>query len=555
MTLLIKINVMENFNFISEQQIKVVNIDQLKEVESFRNFYEESSQEDQDQLKQSLKVKGQLVPVIVFKDYSINDGYRRVGLLKDLGIKVVKVIVLDEEPSLDQRISYNLYRVKTHQDVTNEVLSVFKSTPKKQGTKNDGVPYDRYQIIMEKLDFRWKSGKSIRKVDSIIKDDLENNLLLNGVVNKGWTLDDCELYVKKLKKKDLDKKHGFTKQLIEGKLSINQVNKFIQEKDDLEKGYNDTFVIPKKSKSFNINCRNLKDTTEFLGKVNTIMTSIPYWKLRFYENDEDYNQLGHEKTPEEYATNVANIFKQLETLLNKESNVFINIGDTYVDGCAIGVPGIVKDAILKHTNLKFKDQLVWSKPNPRPQNETIERPINNLEYVLWFVVDPKESKYNLIKYTDKVKEIKVTDGAKDVSEHGKVWDRVKSLTKPYQKIYSHMAAQDVLHMIKCSAGMNSPVYKAYSKGGPAVMAELLPVLPIMMTTDEGDIVYDPMAGTNVVGRMSMLLNRVALSTELSSHYHKIGCRVIDNTQDEINTEDLKVITNEFMIESPLRRVA
>lgn len=546
---------MDKKNLISEQQIKVVNIDQLKEVEPFKNFYQESSQEDQDQLKQSLMDEGQLVPIIISKDFYIIDGYRRVDILKDLGIKVIKVIVLDDEPTIESRLTYNLYRVKTPKDVTNEVLSVFKSTKKKQGKRGDGVPYDRYQIITDKLNYRWKSGKSVRKVDAIIENDFEDNLLLDGVVNKGWTIDACELYVTELKKIDLDKNHGFTKKLIEGELSISQVNKFIQEKDDLDKGYNDTFVIPEKSTSLNINCRDLKNMKEFLGMIMTILTSIPYWMLRFYENEQDYDQLGHEKTPEEYATNVAKIFKDLEPLLNKKSNVFINIGDTYVDGCAIGVPGIVKDAILKHTNLKFKDQLVWSKPNPRPQNETIERPINNLEYVLWFVVDPKESKYNLIKYTDKVKEIKVTDGAKDVSEHGKVWEKVKSLTKPYQKIYSHIAAQDVLHMIKCSTGKNSPVYKAYSKGGPAVMAELLPVLPIMMTTDEGDIVYDPMAGTNVVGRMSMLLNRVALSTELSSHYHKIGCRVIDNTLEEINTDDLNVITNEFMIESPLRRVA
>ena len=27
------------------------------------------------------------------------------------------------------------------------------------------------------------------------------------------------------------------------------------------------------------------------------------------------------------------------------------------------------------------------------------RPINNIEYILWFVVDPKIAKYNLLTYT------------------------------------------------------------------------------------------------------------------------------------------------------------
>jgi DNA modification methylase len=76
------------------------------------------------------------------------------------------------------------------------------------------------------------------------------------------------------------------------------------------------------------------------------------------------------------------------------------------------------------------------------------------------------------------------------------------------------------------------------------MAELLPVLPIMMTTDEGDLVYDPFAGGNTVGRIALLLNRNYLSTELSNHYHKVGCKVIENTFDEINQSDFETLMSE-----------
>jgi len=44
-------------------------------------------------------------------------------------------------------------------------------------------------------------------------------------------------------------------------------------------------------------------------------------------------------------------------------------------------------------------------------------------------------------------------------------------------------------MIVCSTGKNIPISKAYCEGHPAAMAELLLVLPIMITTDEGDLVY------------------------------------------------------------------
>ena len=78
------------------------------------------------------------------------------------------------------------------------------------------------------------------------------------------------------------------------------------------------------------------------------------------------------------------------------------------------------------------------------------------------------------------------------------------------------------------------------------MSELLPVIPILMTTDENDLVYDPFAGGNTVGRISLLLNRNYLSTELSFHYHKIGCKVLENTIEEINTDDYQVISREFV---------
>lgn len=528
-------------------QFEVVKIDQIKEVEELLNFYEVQPEESEEQLKSSLNNDGQLTPVLVTTDYTLVDGYRRLNLLRDLGCDVVKVQIVEKDPTIDLRVSLNTYRVKTDFDLTKEVIQVFNSIEKRQGKRNDGGSYNRYEIIQKKLDYRWKSNTAIRQLDKIIDNDFENNLLLNGVVTKGWSLKDCERYIDELKDLDITNGYGFTNQLKNGGLNINQVNKFIQERDFLSNEYKDTFVIPQKSTSIKMNCRDIKNEVEFHGKVDSIMTSPPYWKLRFYENEEDYSQLGHEKTPEEYASNVADVFADLEVSLKKTSNVFVNIGDTYVDGCSMDVPGLVKRAIIDKTNLKLKDILVWSKPNPKPVNESVKRPANKLEYILWFVVDPKDSKYNMITYTDtdQPKTIKVTNGAKDVDENGIVWEKVKSLTKPYQKIYNHITQQEVEHMIECSTGKNTAIFGAYSGGHPAAMSELLPVIPILMTTEENDLVYDPFAGGNTVGRIALLLNRNCLATELSTHYHKVGCKVLENTLDEINHEDYNVVLNQF----------
>jgi DNA modification methylase len=527
-------------------QFEVVKIDQVLEVENFKNLYQVQSEESEEQLKNSLKSEGQLIPLVVSLDYTLVDGYRRLNLLRDLGCQEVKVQVVEHNPTLDLRLSLNIYRVKTDLDLTNEVFQLLNSIPKRQGKRPEGETYNRYEIIQEKLDYRWKSNTAIRQLDKIIENDFDDKLLLNGVVTKGWSLKDCERYIDELRVIDLEKGYGFTDQLIKGGLNVSQVNKFIQEREFLTNEYQDTFKIPERSTSLRMNCTDIKNQVEFHSTVDTLMTSIPYWSLRFYENEQGHNQLGHEKTPQEFASKIGDIFAELEVSLKKSSNIFINIGETYVDGCAMDVPDLVKRAILEKTDLVYKESLVWSKPNPKPINENVKRPANKVEYILWFVVDPKEAKYNMITYTDRPKNIKITHGAKDVDENGVVWEKVKSLSKPYQKIYNHISQQEVEHMIECSTGKNIPISNAYSEGHPAAMSELLPVIPILMTTDENDLVYDPFAGGNTVGRIALLLNRNYLSTELSSHYHKIGCKVLENTIEEINTDDYQVISREFV---------
>ena len=128
--------------------------------------------------------------------------------------------------------------------------------------------------------------------------------------------------------------------------------------------------------------------------------------MRNYINGES-DQLGHEKNPHEYCKRLALIFKELIPTLKESANVIINIGDTYDKGVGLGIPDLLNFYIQQETSLIYKDRLIWSKPNPKAINETIKRPINNVEYLLWYVVNPEKAKYNLLKYTDVKKEIKI----------------------------------------------------------------------------------------------------------------------------------------------------
>ena len=156
-------------------------------------------------------------------------------------------------------------------------------------------------------------------------------------------------------------------------------------------------VIPEKATSFNIDCMNLGKMEEHFNTVDLLFSSPPYFILRKYQSN-DSNQVGHEETKEDYCNRIANLIKSVIPTLKESANVIINIGETYDDGVGYGIPQLLKITIEKETGLIYKDQLIWSKPNPKPQNEWTSRPINNVEYLLWFVVDPKKAFYKLLTY-------------------------------------------------------------------------------------------------------------------------------------------------------------
>jgi DNA modification methylase len=519
---------------------KVVKIADLKEIPEFRNFYASQPNED---LRMSLKNDGQLVPVQITEDGYLIDGYRRRDALKADGITEVFAIVKRIKPTLYDRLLMNQYRIKTTDDQIQETKYLFKKYPKLQGIKSsNGERYVRDEMISAGTNGRFKGDKTIKKLEEVIKNDLPGDVLLRGILADGWKVDTCHEFLSCNLKLDKDNKYGYTEKLEKGEINVADANKLIKQMDELSKGVNYTFVIPQKGNAYNRDCMELAKMEETQKSVDLLLTSPPYFILRKYQN-EDLTQIGHEKTAKEYCDNVSKIIGNMVPTLKETANVMINIGETYDDGVGYGIPQLLKQSIENFTDLIYKDTLIWSKPNPKPQNENVLRPTNNVEYILWFVVAPNKAKYNLLTYPVEGKEPKFCRGAKDVDKDGKVWDKNLSITKPYGKIFTHLKQQDIEKIIECSIGKNHEVYKICSEGHPAIMSALLPVVPILMTTDEGDTVLDPFAGTNVVGRMTLLLNRKALSAELSNKYFKIGCEMLKQAEKDFDSKSLDFISS------------
>ena len=132
--------------------------------------------------------------------------------------------------------------------------------------------------------------------------------------------------------------------------------------------------------------------------VDCCITSPPYWGLRDYGCD---NQLGLEKTPEEYVSNMVQLFRDVRRVLKDDGVLWLNLGDSYamssmrgknssfngaVDQSKQGIVGINKSIPI---GLKAKDlcgipwrvalalqadgwwlrqDIIWHKPNPMPES-------------------------------------------------------------------------------------------------------------------------------------------------------------------------------------------
>jgi len=167
--------------------------------------------------------------------------------------------------------------------------------------------------------------------------------------------------------------------------------------------------------------------------VNCCVTSPPYWGLRDYGHSD---QLGLERTPEEYVARMVEIFREVRRVLKPDGTLWLNLGDSYNGSGGSGGDynkGGLKEGQPKYNGrnivtLKPKDlvgipwrvafalqadgwwlrqDIIWHKPNPMPESVT-DRCTKSHEYV--FLMS-KSAKY----YYDNeaIKELANYDGRKD----------------------------------------------------------------------------------------------------------------------------------------------
>lgn len=139
--------------------------------------------------------------------------------------------------------------------------------------------------------------------------------------------------------------------------------------------------------------------------INCCITSPPYFGLRDYGCN---GQIGLEESPEEYVTQLVNIFREVRRALRSDGTLWLNLGDSYTGSAStggkgketaytgernlpnklgkglkqkdlIGIPWMVAFG-LRADGWYLRSDIIWNKPNAMPESVT-DRPTRSHEYI------------------------------------------------------------------------------------------------------------------------------------------------------------------------------
>lgn len=307
--------------------------------------------------------------------------------------------------------------------------------------------------------------------------------------------------------------------------------------------------------------------------IQCCITSPPYWGLRDYGVDQ---QLGLEKTPEEYVSKMVEIFREVKRVLRKDGTLWLNLGDSYNGSGGAGgdySSGGLKEGQPKYQGrkiqqLKPKDlvgipwrvafalqsdgwylrqDIIWHKPNPMPESVT-DRCTKAHEYI--FLMS-KNSKYY---YDNEAIKEPITDSTairllQDI-ENQKGSDRVPGKTNGPMKAvgrkkfdssmagggtsyvghsgYKKANSDFMINPKRNKRSVWTVTTKPFKEAHFATFPPALILPCILAGTAEGQTILDPFMGAGTVASVCEKYNRKWQGIELNEEYCQMIQKRIEN---------------------------
>ena len=98
--------------------------------------------------------------------------------------------------------------------------------------------------------------------------------------------------------------------------------------------------------------------------IDCIITSPPYYGLRDYGIE---GQIGQEKTPKEYISNLMSIMDECKRVLKKTGSLWVNIGEGFINKSLSGIPERFVISMIDNGWIR-RNSIIWHKSNCMPSS-------------------------------------------------------------------------------------------------------------------------------------------------------------------------------------------
>lgn len=233
-----------------------------------------------------------------------------------------------------------------------------------------------------------------------------------------------------------------------------------------------------------------------LKKIDLIITSPPYFDLLNY--DDAKNQIGQKQTYGEYLDDVAEVFQQCYRVSKPDATMWMVIDTIRHSGRIRALPFDITSKLTekyKTQTWKLKDIIVWNKGKNVPWHSK-GRFKNQFEYILFFA---KNENYKF--HVDKVREIS--------------FDKKWWLTYPERYNSNGSAPANIWDFTIPIRGWGNG-YQKHLCPFPFALVERI----LFLSTDKGDCVLDPFAGSGTVLAVAKQMKRHSIGFDVNIIYKR-----------------------------------
>ena len=300
------------------------------------------------------------------------------------------------------------------------------------------------------------------------------------------------------------------------------------------------------------------------NSIDLVVTSPPYFQQRNYGNG--CNEIGNEKTEQEYLNNLLNIFHKCVKVTKDTGHIVFNIGDKYINGGLQLIPFKFAISVLENENIFLVNNITWNKLNPTPRQDK-RKLVQTTEPFFVFaktkdykfkiddylrhldILNKKQSKVtNSIgkKYYELIEIANLTEKEKENAKkeltntiHSVLSGEISSFRMKIRGIHklayggqaggrNNQINNNGYTIIKITGNklkkdiIESPVENTKDINHTAVYPLYIIQELIKLLTDKGDIVLDPFNGSGTTCVAANILHRNYIGIEINQEYVELA---------------------------------